>query len=186
MAIQMPHKHFSHDEYTQMIEAGILKEDERVELIRGEIVEMAPISLRHSVCVTRLELLFHERLGRAAIVWAQNPIKLPDNSQPQPDVALLKWRDDLYAGKLPTPDDILLLVEVADSSLISDRKVKVPLYASARIGRVWLVNLNKNVVEVYTNPGETGYKDVQQARKGSKLTLLPDLDATFTVDDVLG
>src|SRR5690242_3968785 len=105
-----------------MVKAGILKESDRVELISGEILEMAPISLRHSVCVTRLELLFHERLGRRAIVWGQNPIELHDNSQPQPDVALLKWRDDLYAAKLPDRGDVLLLVEVADTSLAYDQK----------------------------------------------------------------
>ena len=91
MALQEPHRLFSNDDYEKMIATGALKEADRVELIRGEIIEMAPISLRHSVCVTRLELLFHERLGRKAIVWGQNPIRLPDNSQPQPDVVLMSY-----------------------------------------------------------------------------------------------
>jgi len=184
VALSVSHKLFNNDEYEQMIKAGILKESDRVELIRGEILEMAPISLRHSVCVTRLELLFHERLGRRAIVWGQNPIRLPDNSRPQPDVVLLKWRDDLYAGKHPGPEDVLLLVEVADTSLAFDQRVKVPLYAETGIPVVWLVNLSKNIVQVYEKPAGAAYQDVRQVRKGEEV-ILPGLDATFAVNDIL-
>jgi Uma2 family endonuclease len=186
MAIQMPRRQFTTDDYEQMITSGILKEDDRVELIHGEIVEMAPISLRHSVCVTRLEMLFHEQLGRTAIVWGQNPIRLPDNSQPQPDVVLPKWRDDLYAAKHPEPDDVLLLVEVSDSSLVYDRKVKLPIYAEAQIGQVWLVNLPKNVIEIYKNPKGGAYQEVERAGKGAEITLLFDREITFKVDQIVG
>src|SRR5262245_60244973 len=133
MALPMPHKLFTIDEYEQMIEAGILHEDDRVELLRGEIVEMAPIGLKHSGCVARLEQLLHEQIGRKAIVWAQNPILLPDDSMPEPDVVLLKWRDDFYTESRPTPEDVLLLVGVTDTSLFSDRIAKLPIYAEAGI-----------------------------------------------------
>jgi Uma2 family endonuclease len=185
VALSVSHKLFNNDEYDQMIKAGILKESDRVELIRGEILHMAPISLRHSVCVTRLEALFHESLGRRVVVWGQNPIRLPDNSQPQPDVALLKWRDDFYAGKQPGPEDVLLLVEVADTSLAFDRKFKVPLYAETGIQLVWLVNLSKNIVQVYEMPAGSAYQDFREARKGEELTL-PGFNVTFSVNDILG
>src|SRR5438105_12119067 len=110
MALPIPHKLFTIDEYEQMIEAGILKEDERVELLRGEIVEMAPICVRHSGCVARVGKLLERSVGDQTIVWVQNPILLPDNSMPEPDVAVLKWREDFYTESRPTPEDVLLLI----------------------------------------------------------------------------
>src|ERR1041385_7892203 len=114
MALPIPHKVFTTDEYEQMIEAGILKEDDRVELLNGEIVEMAAIGLRHSGCVARVSKLLERSVGDRTIVWGQNPILLPNNSMPEPDIALLKWRDDFYSESRPTPGDVLLLIEVAD------------------------------------------------------------------------
>ena len=99
---------------------------------------------------------------------------------------MLKWRDDLYAAHHPGPEDVLLLVEVSDTSLTYDRKVRVPLYAEAGISRVWLVNLSKNAVEIYSSPIGGKYQQVEQAEKEDELTLLPDLAVAFTADDILG
>jgi Uma2 family endonuclease len=186
MAVSIARKLFSIDEYERMIEAGIFDPEARVELIDGEIVEMTPINLPHAVCVTRLELVFHEMLGRSALVWAQNPVRIPDKSRPQPEVTLLKWRDDLYAGKHPEPNDVILFIEVSDSTLREDRKVKVPLYARGGIPQVWIVNLNDEVVEVYSDPGEGKYKTINRLERGESLTLPGELGSTISVDTILG
>ncbi len=125
-----------------MAEASVFQEDARIELIQGEIVEMTPIGLAHQVCVTRLTKLLVRRVEDEAIVWPQNnSINLPDNSQPEPDVTLLKWRDDLYAGKSPSAEDVLLVIEVADKPVRYDRDVKKALYARAAIPQYWFVNV---------------------------------------------
>lgn len=181
----VPHL-FTVDDYEQMIEIGVLAEDERVELIRGEIVEMAPINLPHAVCVSRLTHFFNKRLNTEAYVWSQNPIRLPDASRPQPDVALLKWRDDLYAGKHPTSEDVLLLIEVADSSLENDRTEKASLYAEAGIPEMWIVNLPEQVVEVYSGPTGVAYKNMRRAVRGESLPLPNQMEGIVPVDDILG
>lgn len=186
MALPIPHKLFTVNDYEQMIRVGILKEDDRVELLKGEIVEMAPIGLRHAACVARLEHLLHEQLGRRAIVWVQNPIRLPNDSMPEPDVALLKWRDDFYTESRPTPDDVLLLVEVADTSLLSDRAAKVPIYADAGIRLLWLVNLAEDLVEGYSNPAGDRYTDRWQLSRNGSLTLPFDPGIILQVADILG
>ncbi len=152
MALSIPRKLFSIDEYERMIEASVFEEDARIELIEGEIVEMSPISPPHSACVTRLNLLLHELLGRSAHIWVQNSIRLPNNSRPEPDVAVMKWRDDFYEEMHPTPGDVLLLIQVSDTTLKDDKLVKIPLYARAGIQEVWIVSLGERVIEVYSNP----------------------------------
>ncbi len=182
----MPHKMFTVEEYEQMIEAGILKEDDRLELLRGEIVEMAPIGLQHSGCVARIEFLLREQLGRKAIIWGQNPILLPNNSLPEPDVALLTWRDDFYTQSRPTPQDVLLAIEVADTSLVSDRIGKVPIYAEAGIDEVWIVNLPEQIIEIYRQPVGIRYTNVTKAVRGELLILPANLGASMAVADILG
>ncbi len=174
------------DEYEQMIEKGILTEDDRVELIKGEIVEMAAIGPRHAMCVMRLDELFHELLRRTVLISVQNPIRLPDYSEPEPDLALLKRRSDEYSHEHPKADDILLLVEVSDSTLATDRRVKVPLYAEAGIAEVWLVNLDKDVVEVYSEPTGGKYEKMALARRGEALVLPGGLPGQISVAEVLG
>jgi Uma2 family endonuclease len=118
-----------------MIAAGVFHEDEPIELIRGEILEMAAHGPKDRVVVSRLNRLLHGLLARVAHIWVRNPIDLPEQaSSPEPDLLLLKWRDDYYAGKRPAPEDVVLVIEVADSSLLYDRKVKAVLYAAAGIG----------------------------------------------------
>src|SRR5438046_2761083 len=120
MAVELIRKLWTVDEYEEMIEKGILDKYDRVELIRGEIVEMVPIGARHATCVRRFEELFHESLGRTVIISVQSPILLHDNSEPQPDLALLERRTDEYSHEHPKAEDVLLIVEVADTTLATD------------------------------------------------------------------
>ena len=187
MAVQIARRLrlFTIDEYERMIEAGVFGEDERIELIEGEIIRMAPIGIHHEACVARIELLLHELVRREAIVWVQQSIRLA-KSQPQPDLALLKWDDDFYVPNRPTAGDVILLIEVADTSLSEDRRVKVPLYAGAGIPEMWVVNLPEQVVEVYSDPGDGAYRDIKQARRGDSLPLPAGLEGVVRVDDILG
>jgi Uma2 family endonuclease len=186
VAVKVERWTFTVDEVYQMLAAGILTEDDRVELINGELIKMSPIGDLHAACVIRLTMLFTRLVGVAALVSVQNPVRLNDYSEPQPDVALLKPRKDYYAQAKPTPADVLLIVEVADSSIDYDRRVKVPLYARALIPFVWLVDLNADAIEVYSQPANGAYQVLQTARRGDHLTLesLPDL--TIMADDILG
>lgn len=176
---------FSVDDYLRMLEAGILSEDDPIELIDGEIIEMSPIGDAHAACVKKGNALFHRVVGPRAIVSVQDPIRLDNYSEPQPDLALLKPRSDFYAQGKPTPADVFLIVEVADSSVQFDRNVKVPLYARALIPAVWLVDLNAGVIAVYSQPAGSNYQTVQTARRGDQLTIdsLPGL--SILVDDLL-
>lgn len=154
---QLVRHRFSVDDYERMGQAGVLGEDDRVELLEGEIVDMTPIGSRHAACVDRLTAVFSERLGGRAIVRVQNPVRLDDWSEPQPDIALLRVRDDYYAGAHPGPDDVLLLVEVADASAASDRLSKLPLFAAAGIAETWLLDLTASTVEIYRDPAAGRY-----------------------------
>lgn len=149
-----------------MAAAGLFGEDDRVELLEGEIVEMTPIGSRHAACVNRLTRLFARDLDGRALVAVQNPLELDLRSELQPDVALLRVRADDYAGGHPGPRDALLLVEVADTSRRWDRERKVPLYALAGVGEVWLVDVQQEEVEVFRRPEGAGYRDVTLLRPG--------------------
>jgi Uma2 family endonuclease len=185
MAIALPKRRFTVFEYHKMVEAGILSEDDRVELIEGEVVAMRPIGSRHAACVARLTALF-SRIRRRGIVWVQNPIRLGEHSEPQPDLALLRYRPDFYAGGHPGPGDVLLVVEVAETSADSDRQVKVPLYGRYGIPEVWLVDLAGDRVEVFRQPTPAGYQNVRVVRRGETLgpTLLAG--AAWPVEEILG
>ena len=127
-------------DFHRMGEAGILRPDDRVELIAGEIIDMSPIGSLHAALVAKMSMLFSRHVGDRAIVWAQNPVALDDVSQPQPDVAILRPRPDCYAAAHPGPADVLLVVEVADTTLPFDLAVKVPLYAAAGIPETWVID----------------------------------------------
>lgn len=185
MSVQLLRRKFTVKEYNQMIEAGILTKYDRVELIRGEIVEMAAVGRRHAACVNRLNALFNQRLAEFVIVGVQNPVELEDNSEPQPDLALLRLRDDFYEAGHPQAEDILLLVEVADTTIESDREVKIPLYASSGISEVWVVDINQQCLEVYRQPSSNGYQIIQKYYRGQSLNIQAFSDVSFTVDEVL-
>jgi Uma2 family endonuclease len=185
MSIQLsPHRFTVHD-FHRMAQAGIFSEDDRVELLDGEIIEMTPIGSRHAACVGHLNQILSLRLGTTAVVWVQNPIRLDDRSEPQPDVVLLKPRPDFYAQAHPGPDDVLLLIEVADTTLEMDREVKLPLYAKAGIREVWIVDLTGGTVQAYRHPSLQGYRTRSQARGVDQLTpeALPIL--TISASDIL-
>jgi Uma2 family endonuclease len=186
MAVEIERILFTVDKYEKMIEAGILGEDDHVELIRGEIVKMTPIGLRHAACVARLVKLFEKKVGDVALVWPQNPVLVGGHSMPEPDVTLLKPAADFYTSARPTAQDVLLLVEVADSSVARDKAMKVPLYAEAGVEELWIVNLVKNVIEVYSDPIGNTYRQVRRARRGDTLPLLDQPGISVTVSEVLG
>jgi len=183
--IGLSQRRFSADEYEQMIAVGILAEDERVELIEGTIYPMSPIGSWHAACVKRLVRLFIERLGRSAIVGAQDPIRLSDESEPQPDITVLRPREDFYAGALPCSEDVLLVVEVAEASLFFDWTVKLPLYANAGIPEVWLVDLKHKVIERHTRPLHGRYAEAATFQRGEAIDS-PALGLLVAVEDILG
>jgi Uma2 family endonuclease len=186
MAVQIQRKRFTTAEYDKMVEAGVFEEDARLELIEGEIVEMAPIGLRHASCVARVQLLFHEQLGRRAIVWVQSPVDVGRSSRPQPDVALVQWSPDFYATHRPSHREMLLVVEVADSSLEYDRGVKLPLYAASSIPVVWIVNLRDDVIEVYSQPSGSSYGTSQRCGTGDVVPLPGEWSGTaIAVSDII-
>jgi Uma2 family endonuclease len=184
MSVQLARRLFTVDEYYQMAQAGILSEDDRVELLEGEIVQMTPIGSRHADCVDRLTQRFVERLARRAIVRVQNPIRLGARSEPQPDLALLKPHRS-YAEAHPGPQDVILVVEVADTSAETDRAIKLPLYARAGIPEAWLVDLPGNGLEVYRLPTHLGYQEVQRLGHGESLAPIVFPDLVLRVDDIL-
>ncbi|MDB9537532.1 Uma2 family endonuclease [Dolichospermum planctonicum CS-1226] len=183
---QVKNFRFTISQYHQMSEAGILSENDKVELINGEIIEMSPIGRRHTACVNRLNSVFSELLGKKVIVAVQNPILLNNLSEPEPDIALLKPRTDFYESGHPQPQDIFLLIEVADSSIEYDRDVKIPLYASSGITEVWLVDIYQQVIIVYRYPSENGYRDIQTLSRGEKLSISAFPENNLFVDDILG
>jgi Uma2 family endonuclease len=156
-------KRFTIAEYDRLAELGFLSEDDRVELIRGEIIPMVSKGKPHSVCETRLERELFKLVGERATLRGQQPIIIPDYSEPEPDRVIVKNRPDDYLSNHPTPDDILLLIEIADSSLKYDQEVKLPLYAEAGIADYWIFNLVENHLECYSEPlhdfqGKFGYR----------------------------
>jgi len=134
--LTLPRKKFAIEEYHQIITSGVLKEDYLIELINGEIFEMSPVGFKHASCVKKINYLFAEKLGSKVIIGVQDPIKLNNNSEPQPDIVLLKPRKDFYANDHPTVEDIFLLIEVADSSIDYDRTFKIPIYAENKVQEV--------------------------------------------------
>ncbi|HMO48649.1 MAG TPA: Uma2 family endonuclease [Rubrivivax sp.] len=140
------------DEYQQLGRTGIIGPELRVELLDGEIIEMAPIGTRHWAMVNRLDMLLKQAIGKRAIVSSQSSFRLDDYSEPEPDLALFKWRDDFYATALPTPADTLLLIEVSDSSLRYDREIKLPRYARRGVPEVWIVDLEAQLLRVHREP----------------------------------
>ena len=177
-------RRWTREEYHRMAEAGILGEDDRVELLDGEIVAMTPIGGRHAACVNRLIRLFTQRLSDRVVVAVQNPVGLGDYSEPQPDAAILRPRSDFYEEH-PGPDDTLLVVEVADTSAGSDRAVKVPLYAREGIAEVWLVDLGARRIERYWNPSAQGYQDSATIRPGERLAVPGFPDVEIAAEEVL-
>ena len=171
-ATDLPRRHWlTVDDYYRMAEVGILDEDSRVELIDGEIIDMAPPGSPHAGTVTYLTEVFVRAVERRATVLVEKPVRLDKYSEPQPDVALLRRRDDFYRERHPRADDVLLIIEVAASSLRFDRKKKVPLYARHGIAEMWLVDLGGRRLVRYRAPQQGSYTLVDEPALGTALEL---------------
>lgn len=174
----------SADEYLRMGEAGVFRPEARLELIEGEIVEMAPIGSSHASVVRRLNRLFHRRVGERALVSVQSPVRVGEHSVPEPDIALLRPRPDEYAASHPASGDVLLLVEVSDTTLQFDLSKKVSLYAGAGIAEVWVIDVAQRAVHVFRVPDPGGYRSTFVASVAQRLgpDALPDI--SFAVSEL--
>ena len=185
MSAELQKWHFNVEQYYRLAEAGVLKPDDRVELIEGEIIKMPPIGSFHAACVARFVPQFTKSTNIDVTVWIQNPIRLSDFSEPVPDVALLKPREDFYAERHPGPEDVLLIIEVADTTLLSDRNVKIPLYARFGIPESWLVNLPEKIIEVYYDAIDGRYRKSLKFKRGDVLQSPTVPGLSLKVDDII-
>lgn len=184
--IQIQRRRFTVAEYHRMVEASILTEDDRVELIDGEIRQMGPIDPVHAAGVKRLNQLLTNRLMNRFIISVQDPIRLDDLNEPEPDLAILRWHDDFYEQQHPTPGDVLVLIEVANTSIVYDRTEKLPRYAAAGIAEVWLVNVARRTIEQYANPVAGQYQVRKVLSRGMTLEASTILDLALTVEQIFG
>lgn len=181
MAIHVHRRVFTVDEDHRMVEAGILSEDDRVELIEGEIIRMSPMGSQHVACVKKLNAPFHHQVQQKVVINVQDLVRL---DEPESDIALLKLRDDDYAHPHPTPEEILLIMEVAETSAEYDRNIELPLYARAGIPEVSLVNLPERIVAVYSEPSGDMYQRFQRAQPGDIPKPERISDVTLPVDEL--
>src|ERR1043165_7158871 len=170
MAVNLAKHYFTVSEYERMGESGIFAPEARVELIEGEIVEMSPIGSRHAACVRLLARTITKLVGDNGIVSTQSPGRLNDFSEPQPDVAILRFREDFYRDAHPEPSDVFLIIEVADTTIQYDRHVKMPLYASAGIAEALIFNLPDDQLEVYWQPEGGVYQKKAVLKRGEQFS----------------
>jgi Uma2 family endonuclease len=177
MSVSIRRRHFTSQEFRDMIGASLFQQGDRLELVDGEIVEMAPIGNRHATCVRKLIEAF-QKVGKRALVDVQNPLGISEENDFYPDVVLLKPRADKYASGIPKASDALLVVEVADTTLLFDRSIKKPRYAAAGAPELWIVDLEGSRVWVHRKPLEGDYGEVFEARAGDVLTPpgMPDVE----------
>jgi len=178
-------RRFSVAEYYCMSEAGILRPDERTELIRGEVFVMPPVGPAHAEGNDRTNDCFHHRFRGRAAVRNRNPIRLPDDSEPQPDIVLARLRPEGYRAAHPRTEDIYLVVEISDTALATDREVKLPLYAAAGIPEAWLMNLPADRIEVYRDPAPEGYHSITLVPRDGAVTPLAFPDVTVPCAELL-
>jgi Uma2 family endonuclease len=183
MALPMPHFRFTLDEYEQMVQVGILTEDDRVELIGGEIVAMSPIGPRHVDSVGILGRLLTFAAPSDVLVLVQSPVRLPNASEPEPDLALVRFAR--YRRALPGPADIFLLIEVSDTTRDYDHNTKLPLYAAAGIPEAWLVDIAANRIERHTEPAADGYQLVRYFGRGAVVESVSIPTLAISVDEIL-
>jgi Uma2 family endonuclease len=187
MSVQLERRYFNVDEYSRMSEAGIFSPDDRVELIEGEILKMSPIGSLHAACVDRIvNTSLVQLAGRGVIIRVQSPIVLDNYSEPQPDISLLRSKADFYAYEHPKPVDVLMVIEVADSSVEIDRSVKIPLYAQAGIPEVVIVVLPEELVEFHAEASGGQYQKVKILQRGDYLESASIPNFRLSVDNILG
>ena len=187
MAVELiTRRRFTVDEYHRMLETAILREGERIELIRGELIQKMTIGPGHVGCVSFLNERLVGRLADRTLLSVGGPIVILPDSEPEPDITLLKRRPDFYRRAHPRPEDVLLVVEVADSSCRYDRNVKRPLYAEAGIAEYWIVDLVGELVEIHRQPEGGAYRHVERIGRGSSVSPQAFPDVVLTVDEILG
>ena len=177
---------FTADEYQAMDASGLFPPDQRLELIEGEVIEMAAIRPVHASVVDRLNQVLVHLAGDRAIVRVQNPVRLSDLSEPQPDLCLIRPRPDYYSSGHPGSGDILLAVEVGDTNPGWDRRVKMPLYSRSGVPELWLADVATSTLEVYRHPGTDGYASVSTFARGERLTLSEVPDVVVDIDMIFG
>lgn len=185
ITVNAPKRRFSVEEYHRLTQIGMLNEDDKVELIQGEIVKMSPIGPKHAAVLRRMVHLFNVFFGDKYIISPQNPVQLGNDSEPEPDIVLLKKREDFYASAHPSAKDIILLVEIADSTLQYDVEVKLPLYAEAGIAEYWIADLQNQKIIIHTDPEGVVYLNVDTYQKGEHI-VSHILSNSFAVVDLLG
>jgi len=185
MQVEVLAKKFTVDEYYRMAEVGIIGPEDRVELIDGQIIQMSPPGIRHVAASHRATTLFTEALGRRVIVSVQNPLRLDRFNEPQPDIIILKPQPDFYASRNSGPEDASLVIEISDTSLSYDRKVKIPHYAAKSIPEVWIEDLKHDVLLVYRDPAGGVYGTNLTLRRGETVSPSAFSDIVFKVEDLL-
>lgn len=186
MSVQVARRIFTVDEYHRMGEAGVFSEDDRVELMEGEILMMSPIGSRHIASVNRVVMELSGLLRGRAIVSGQNPVVLNDFSEPEPDIAILKLRNDFYAQALPTAADTLLIIEIGDSSVAFDHDIKLPAYARSGVPEVWLSDIPAQTVTAHTEPISGAYQTVRTYGRGDSIAPFHFSDLSIEVVNLLG
>jgi Uma2 family endonuclease len=186
MRIETTRKRFTVEDYYRMAEVGILGPTDRVELIEGEIVEMSPIGDRHAMTVNRANMVFARGLGDKVVVSVQNAVRINRYNEPQPDVVLVRPREDFYGSRHPRPEDVVLLIEVSDTTLNYDRTVKVPLYARSGIREVWIVDLNDDASHVYREPRDGSYTVIETRSRAETVAAQAFPDFAIKVEDLIG
>ena len=184
MSVQTKHR-FTVADYYRMAETGVLRPDARVELLNGEIIDMSPIGPFHGGVVNYLNQLFTMAAKGRWVTTIQNPVRLDDHSEPQPDLMLLKPSSDFYRKRHPHPDDVFLLIEVSDTTMTADRAIKLPAYGRAGIKEVWIVNLEEQTIEVYREPHFTGYGSKTILKGGDSAQPLAFPDVAVNVGELL-
>ncbi len=184
--LELTRRRFTVAAYLRMVEAELFVEGERVELIHGDLIEMSPIYITHISTLNRPVWMLSNALGKQVILSVQNPVQLSEDSLPQPDVAVFRFQEEFYSEQHAKPEDILLIIEVADSSLRYDQRVKSKLYGTAGIADYWIVNLPERQIEVYREPRPNGYRTVTTCAPGETLSPLAFPDVVQQVEQIMG
>lgn len=179
-------KRFSTSEFQEMVKAGILPEEHGWEVIDGFLMDKMSIGDKHASTVKRLNRIFNHRFSEGLLVSVQDPIHLNDYNEPEPDVALLKFREDFYVGQTPTSEDVLLLIEVSDSTLEYDREVKKKLYAEFGIAEIWIVNLKENTIETFSQPKNGNYRLAKILEPNETVQSVTINNLELSVKEILG
>lgn len=186
MSQPLPKRLINVTEFEGMFSSGIFNGNEKLELLEGGIYEMSPVGALHIACVNFLSWFFNLNFSERFTISTQNPIRLGEFSEPQPDIALLIHRGDFYRNAMPTAADVLIVMEVADSTLETDRRYKMPLYAQAEIPEAWLVDLPEERIEVYSDPRNGTYQLTRIFQRGDVVQSQTQAEIEINVNEILG